>query len=72
VSLDQLERTKTQAVSCRPLTSETRVRAGVTPCEICGGQSDTGTGSSQSSSVSSPNIIPAWLFMLIYYLGDEQ
>jgi hypothetical protein len=29
-----------QAVSCRPLTAETRVG----PCGICGGQSGTGTG----------------------------
>jgi hypothetical protein len=32
-----------QAVSRRPLTAETRVRFRVSPCEICGGQSGTGT-----------------------------
>jgi hypothetical protein len=40
-----------QVVSRRPLTAEARVRAWVYPCGICGGQSGTGTGFSQSSSV---------------------
>jgi hypothetical protein len=38
-----------QAVSLRPLAVEARVRARVSPCEICGEQS--GTGSVPSSSV---------------------
>jgi hypothetical protein len=33
-----------QEVSRRPLTAEARVYARISPCEICGGQSDTGTG----------------------------
>jgi hypothetical protein len=33
-----------QAVSSRPLTAEARV----SPCGICGGRSDTGTGFSSS------------------------
>jgi hypothetical protein len=33
-----------QAVSCRPLTAEARVRARVNPCGICGGQSGSGEG----------------------------
>jgi hypothetical protein len=33
-----------QAVSRLPLTTEARIHARVCPCEICGGQSDTGTG----------------------------
>jgi hypothetical protein len=41
----------TQAVSCWPLTAKARVRARVSPCGICGGQSDAGTGSSLSCSV---------------------
>jgi hypothetical protein len=40
-----------QVVSRRPLTAEARVPARVNPCGICGGQSDTGTGFSPSSSV---------------------
>jgi hypothetical protein len=33
-----------QAVSCRPLKAESRVRAQVNRCGICGGQIGTGTG----------------------------
>jgi hypothetical protein len=44
-------RAMAQVVSRRPLTAEARVRARVNPCEICGGQSGTGTGFSPSSSV---------------------
>jgi hypothetical protein len=40
-----------QAVSRWTLTAEARVRARVDPCGICGGQSGTGAGFSQSSSV---------------------
>jgi hypothetical protein len=40
-----------QAVSCQPLTAAVRVRAQVSPCDICGGQSVTGTVFSPSSSV---------------------
>jgi hypothetical protein len=40
-----------QAVSRRPLTAKARVRSGVSPCGICGGQSGTGTGFSPSTSV---------------------
>jgi hypothetical protein len=42
---------KGRAVSRRQLTSESRVRARVNPCGICGGQNDTETGFSPSSSV---------------------
>jgi hypothetical protein len=40
-----------QAVSRWPLTAESRVRARVNACGICGGQSGIGTGFSLSSSV---------------------
>jgi len=35
----------------RLLTAEARLQSEVSPCEICGGQSDSGTGSSGSTSV---------------------
>jgi hypothetical protein len=44
-----------KAVSRQPLTAEARVRARVSPCGICGGQSGTGTGFSLSSSVLTPS-----------------
>jgi hypothetical protein len=43
----------TQGVICRTLTAETRVRAQVNLCGICGGQSGTGTGISPGSSAFS-------------------
>jgi hypothetical protein len=46
------------AVSRRPLTIEVRVQSRVNPCEICGGQSGTGTGFSPSTSVSPCQFIP--------------
>jgi hypothetical protein len=44
-------RAMAQVVSRRPLTAEARVRSLVNPCEICGGQSGTGTGFFWSTSV---------------------
>jgi hypothetical protein len=46
-----LGRAMDQAVSRRPLTAEARFRSRVSPCGICGGQSGSGTGFSQSTSV---------------------
>jgi hypothetical protein len=40
-----------QAVSRRPLTAEAQVRSRVSPCEICGRQSGTGTGFSPNTSI---------------------
>jgi hypothetical protein len=40
-----------QMVSRRPVTAETRIRSRLVPCGISGGQSDTGTGFSPSTSV---------------------
>jgi hypothetical protein len=44
-------RAMAQAVSRRPPTAEARVRSRVSPCGTCGGQSDTETGISPSTSV---------------------
>jgi hypothetical protein len=46
-----LGRAMVQAVSRRPPTAEAQVRSRVSPCGICGGQSDSGTGFSPSTSV---------------------
>jgi hypothetical protein len=46
------------AVSRRPFTAEDLVRSQVSPCEMCGGQSGTGTSFSPGTSVSPVSIIP--------------
>jgi hypothetical protein len=51
-------RAMAQAVSRRPLTADARVRSRVSPYEICGGQSRTGTGFSPSCRFSLVNFIP--------------
>jgi hypothetical protein len=43
-----------QAVSRWSVTAEAPVRSRVRTCEICGGQSGTGTGFSPSTSVLGP------------------
>jgi hypothetical protein len=40
-----------QAVSRRPSTAEARARSRVSPCGICGGQSDNGTGFSAGTEI---------------------
>jgi hypothetical protein len=44
-------RAMAQAVSRQPPTAEARVRSRINRCDICGGQSGSGTGFSPSSSV---------------------
>jgi hypothetical protein len=66
------DRAMAQVVSRRPLIAEDRVRARVSPCGICGGQSGSGSGFSPSTSVSPVSIFPPWFSMLIYHMGDEQ
>jgi hypothetical protein len=63
-------RAMAQAVSLRPLTTESRFRARVTPCEIFGGRSGTETGFSELFGFPF-NVIPPSRSILIY-LGDEQ
>jgi hypothetical protein len=58
--------TMAQAVSCWPLTAESRVRARAQPCGICGAQSGTGTGFSQISSFYHVSIISPSLSIYIY------
>jgi hypothetical protein len=62
----------TQAVSRRPLTAESRVRAWVNPSGIYGGHSGTGTGFLRVLRFSPVNVIPPSFSILIYHLGDEQ
>jgi hypothetical protein len=57
-------RAMAQAVSRRSLTTEARVRSRVSPCEICDGQSGTGTGFSPSCQFSPVNFIP----LVLHYL----
>jgi hypothetical protein len=54
-----------------PVTAEARDRFRISECGICG-QSGTGTGFSPSSSGFPVNIIPPWLSMFMYHLGDKQ
>jgi hypothetical protein len=53
-----------QAVSRRPLIAEAWVRARVSPCGICGGQSGIGTGFSLVLRFSPDNFIPSVLHYL--------
>jgi hypothetical protein len=54
-------------VSREPLTVEARVRAWVNTCQICGGQSGTGTGLSPSSSLFPCQYITVALQTLIIW-----
>jgi hypothetical protein len=49
--ISYLDHAMAQAVSRQPLIAEAWVRAHVSPCGICGGQSGTGTGFSPVSIV---------------------
>jgi hypothetical protein len=60
-----LGRAVSQAVSRLPLTAEARVRAHVNQCEICGGESGTGTGYLRVLQSSPVNFIRLWLSVLM-------
>jgi hypothetical protein len=53
-----------QAVSRRPFAVDTRVRASVSPCGICGGQNDSGTVSVRVIWLSPVSIIPPWICII--------
>jgi hypothetical protein len=59
-------------VSCWPLTVEAWVRAWVSPCEIFGGQSGTGTGFSLSSLDFPCQYHFTGAPYSYYHLGDKQ
>lgn len=55
-----------QAVSCRTVTAHTCLRSQASAFEICGGQRNTGTGFSTSSSVCYHCSILAFMLMLLF------
>jgi hypothetical protein len=57
-----------QVVSRRRLTAEAQVRAQVSACEICGGQSGNGSGFAPSSSRFLCQYHSIVLTILIYHL----
>jgi hypothetical protein len=61
-----------QAVSFWPLTVETWLHVWVSPYGICGGKVALGQVFLQVLQFSPISIIPPWLSILIYHLGDEQ
>jgi hypothetical protein len=54
-----------------PFSAEVGVRVLVITSGICGGQGGIGTRFSPSSSLFPVSVIPPWLSILIYHLGDE-
>jgi hypothetical protein len=59
-----------QAAIHRPVTSEARSLSRVSPCEVCGGQSGTGTGFSPRSSPPPPNTVILPMFHTHYWFYD--
>jgi hypothetical protein len=60
-----------QTISHRPLTTTARIRDRFNTCGICHRQNGTGTVSPSSSDFP-VNVIPPFISILTYNLGDEQ
>jgi hypothetical protein len=60
---------RVQAVIGQPITAEARVQSQDSPCGICRGQSDTGTGFAPSTSFSRVDITHPMLriYSFIYH-----
>jgi len=54
-------------VSFLPLTAKARVQSQVSPQEICGEQSGTGTGFSTNTSVSPVSTIPEMFYIHFHF-----
>jgi hypothetical protein len=67
-----LGRAIAQEVSRRPLTAEAHFHTHFSPCEIYGKQSGTGQAFLRALRFYTVSIIPPWLCILIYHLGDKQ
>jgi hypothetical protein len=61
-----------QALSVLPLTAESQVRAGSVHVGFVVDKVALGQASLRVLRFSPVNIIPPWLSILIYQLGDEQ
>jgi len=51
------------------ITVETRLRSQANPCEICGGQSGSGTGFSPRTAVFSVSVIPQISTLIFIYMS---
>jgi hypothetical protein len=68
--------TMAEAVSCRLVTAVARLRFQISLCEICGGQSGTGTGFSSRASVFPHSVsfcqYSVLIFIYTLLLADEE
>jgi hypothetical protein len=61
-----------QLVSCQTLTAEAWVCDQVSPCGVSGGQRVMEQVILRVLTFSPVNIIPPWLSIRMYHLGDNQ